>query len=441
MTDPIETDPIETDPIEARKEPVEFDITHPERSFELAPNIPKEWRELGWKTPSWGTPVVELCPACGWTTYEQAFSYLPRVRIFHTRENAGLWSLGSKWLLKDQPNDDTLGNEYMTWKFLHEQPGHSIPLVKEMRRLTDPEDPIQFTVISRAPGKPLASIWGTLSPEQKSGYRDQMVDILRQLRQFTAPFPQKVNGDKMDDSVLVCARLHPPTCFKVGFSEQEWLENLSETLRAGISVLENQSTDEELIEKKLQELKDNFPSGPPYTLTHGDLNLTNIIVKDDKIQAIIDWELSGYLPWWVERYAAGFADRDMHDLFEGVWERVHPDVTNDAFEVIRQKMKPVQRAIKHAAKWHESQRHELYRPPFSKCMPYGGIIRPHHLGTQDAHVLKPWRNGPTPDSIEWEHTVRDPRRQKELDQKTPVPTPSAASARWFKKAELSRQEK
>jgi len=199
-----------------------------------------------------------------------------------------------------------------------------------------------------------------------------MVDILKQLRQFTSPFPQKVNGDKLDDTVILCGRRHPPTCFKIGFTEQEWLEDLSETIRAGLSV-QNKTKDEELIEKKLQEIKDNFPSGAPYTLTHADLNLTNIIVKDDKIQAIIDWEQSGYFPWWVERYIAGcYGDPDMDDLLEGVWERVHPDLAKDAFQVIFEKVKPVRLAFANARVWHDAQRYGFNRPPFSKCRPYGG---------------------------------------------------------------------
>jgi len=147
-----------SDPIHIRLRPRGYDPAHPESSFELAPTnrrIPKEWEELGWKHPYSSRCYdnnVELCSACGWTTYDRRGSYLPRVRIVHTRGSMGLWSLGTKWLVKDQPNDASLGNEEMTWKFLREQPDHSIPLVKEMRRFTDPEDPLQLTLISRAPG-------------------------------------------------------------------------------------------------------------------------------------------------------------------------------------------------------------------------------------------------------------------------------------------------
>jgi hypothetical protein len=437
-----------TDPMLIRYEPREYHPSHPERYFELAPGneqIPEEWSQGGWTHQlgkSLDAPSVELCSACGWTSYDQTGSYLPRIRIMHTRGNMGLWSLGSKWLVRDQQNDGALGNEYMTWKFLHEQPGHSIPLLTKMIRLTDPEDPIQFTVVSRAPGKELASIWHTLSSEQKSGYRDQLVDILKQLRQFTAPFPQKINGDKLDDSVLICTSMHPPTCFQIGYTEQEWLDNLSETLRAGLSAQNNDTKDEELIEKKLQEIKENFPSGAPYTLTHGDLNLTNIVVKDDKIQALVDWEQSGYYPWWVERYLSSAAGGQfMDDLFEGVWEKVHPDIPDDAFEVIVEKLAPVRLALKYAQVSHDQQRHGFWRAAFCKCKPFGGIIRPQFLGTPWVHVVDDWRNESVPREGEWGDEVKYAELMKKCDLNTPMPTPSVASARWFEKAGSPRQEK
>ncbi|KAK5047068.1 hypothetical protein LTR84_007010 [Exophiala bonariae] len=331
----------------------------------------------------------------------------------------------------DQPNDGGLGNEYTTWKFLREQPGLNIPLVKEMKRFTDPEDPIQFTLISRAPGVELASIWYTLSPEQKSGYRDQLVNVLKQLRQYTSPSPQKINGDKLDDGVLICRTIHPPTCFKIGSTDEEWLEDLSETMRAGISAQYGDSQDEGLVEKKLQEMKDNFPSGAPYTLTHGDLNLTNIIVKDDKIQAIIDWEQSGYCPWWAERYLSKVAGGAyMNELFEGVWEKVQPEISDSAFALIIEKIVPVRKALSRARVWHDHQRHGFLRPPFCKCKPIGGIIRAQFL-EPFTHTVADWRNQSEPDTMDWIVNVRDPKVDEKCDQSTPTPKPSPASAPWF----------
>ena len=73
-------------------------------------------------------------------------------------------------------------------------------------------------------------------------------------------------------------------------------------------------------------------------------------------------------------------------------------------------------------------------------MPYGGLIRPQTLGMNIAHTVDDWRSEFVDLTLEWEETVRDPIRLKEMDQNTPAPTPLAASARWFEKAESPRQE-
>ena len=82
---------------------------------------------------------------------------------------------------------------------------------------------------------------------------------------------------------------------------QKWEAQLASGLRIlkdlkiGISI-RYKTKDQEFVEKKYQEMKSNFPKSEPYVLTHGDLNLSNIIVKDNKIEAIIDWENAAYLP-------------------------------------------------------------------------------------------------------------------------------------------------
>lgn len=381
--------------------PVEHDYTHPERHYKglirygdhgNTLNDPSKWR----LNTDWGEPPIELCWACGWSTDEQSSSYSPRIHIMHTRRNMGLWSLGSKWLLCDRPNDETMGNNYMTWEFLrkHEE-DHNIPLVKEMRVLTEPDDPIQFTVISRAQGVLLSSVWESLTAQQKSSYADQLVDILKQLRQFTASRPQKVNGDRLYDSVLdPCSKRVAPTCHKVEFTADEWLENMSEEIRCGIAAL-HETTDPELVEEKFREIKDNFPSGGPYVLTHGDLNFTNIIVKDDKIEAIIDWEYAGYLPWWAEKFMnRRDAPGESVELFNLVWPRVHPDLSDssDRWARLVKQLSPVVEAIRRTRILHERTVDNWFRPAFCECKPYGGEIHSFAIGGPWKHRVIDWRN-------------------------------------------------
>jgi hypothetical protein len=154
--------------IEGGNGTAEQDYTHPERYFKgLCPRLkgfdgtgfPKEWKSQGWRQGTyWGEPDTELCWVCGWNSYHQALGYSPLIRIMHSRGNAGLCSIGSKWLVRDQANDESLGNDYMTWEFLQKQPDLNIPLVKEMRVLSGPTDHVQLTLISRAHGTTLASV-------------------------------------------------------------------------------------------------------------------------------------------------------------------------------------------------------------------------------------------------------------------------------------------
>jgi aminoglycoside phosphotransferase len=55
-----------------------------------------------------------------------------------------------------------------------------------------------------------------------------------------------------------------------------------------------------------------LPMCTPYTLTHGDLNIGNIVVKDGELAGILDWEYAGYFPVWWEYVATkiGFGEED-----------------------------------------------------------------------------------------------------------------------------------
>ncbi|KAH7095458.1 hypothetical protein FB567DRAFT_586779 [Paraphoma chrysanthemicola] len=95
-------------------------------------------------------------------------------------------------------------------------------------------------------------------------------------------------------------------------------------LREGIS-RQLDTKDESVIDARLQELKTNFPDGAPYVLTHSDLILGSIMVTQGKIAAIIDWELAGYYPWWVEMYTShvrSFNYESSRDLWDIVWKEL-----------------------------------------------------------------------------------------------------------------------
>ncbi|KAJ9630389.1 hypothetical protein H2204_008454 [Knufia peltigerae] len=336
----------------------------------------------------------ELCWACGWTIGCQSRSYSPRLKIMHVRYNIGLWDLGSHWVLRDYPDDGTAGNGYMTHVYLREHLGRKIPIVEEMRLF--PAPPINFTVESRAQGKQLMAIWHTLSRRQIRNYQDQMVDILKHMRQLTAPRPQKVNGDRLGDCLTcICDPGHPPWCVDIGFTDEEWLENLAGDIRWCL-VARHGIADPEVLEERFQEVKDTIPDNAPFVMTHADLNLTNIIVKDDKIEAIVDWEMAGFYPWWAERFRVMKTGGPTERFFRGVWDRVHPDLKEDHYGSKVYSWKVFEAKLRNYEGEHEPEDPNDHpggyvRGPFCRCHPAGGYINPRDAGVRMKHTPRDWR--------------------------------------------------
>lgn len=137
-------------------------------------------------------------------------------------------------------------------------------------------------------------------------------------------------------------------------------------------------------------------------LTHGDLNLSNIIVKNDKIEAIIDWEMSGYFPWWAERWLSlRWGTNESDELFEPLWADIDLEMDEDAFQKeVFQKVGPVIDAWEECQVEHPHKNRRFLRPGFCKCQPYGGVINWSQLGNEVEHKIEPidWEieEGPDP---------------------------------------------
>jgi hypothetical protein len=301
-------------------------------------------------------------------------------------------------MIRDQPNDSSLGSDFMTQEFLrNQQPSLDIPLLKEMRLLSAPTDKVAITLMSRAQGDGLDQIWRTLSPEQKSSYKDQLGNAIKQWRQFTSPVAKKVDGSPPEDWIIgYCLRRSAPTCKKVGRTNDDWFENLKEDLCKGLSEI-HKTEDPSVIEEKFEELKKNFPKSEPYVLTHGDLNLSNIMVKDGKIEAVIDWEWSGYYPWWAERWISMTEDHyESEELFSPLWEGIGGEMDRATFKTeVIDKVAPVVRAWQ-MCQWtwveHPNFHAMWLRPGFCECKPYSGAFKWDQLGNQLEHKFKEKRH-------------------------------------------------
>jgi hypothetical protein len=328
-----------------------------------------------------------LCRACGWTAYNECTSsYLPRLRVFHTRANSGLWVMGNDYVMWDRIRTPRTQNDYMTVKFLQERGTRHIPLVEEMYRFGKDDSEFQFTIMSRAKGVPLMTIWEDLSADIKKGYAQQMIAALRELRQFTSPVPCRVDGSTLWDNII--GQCSPGTCKTIEKTKEEWFSGMAAELRYGLSK-RLQTEDKNIIDAALQDIIDKFPDNAPYVLTHGDLNMGNIIVNEGKIEAIIDWELAGYYPWWVERWASRQrAGNGSFELFDMVWPELNPDLDNDQFRA-----KVSVRVGAAIEAWGScdiahTESHDVWmRPPFCECKPYAGLISRRFWGAELRHTI------------------------------------------------------
>ncbi|KFX96641.1 hypothetical protein V490_03216 [Pseudogymnoascus sp. VKM F-3557] len=231
-----------------------------------------------------------LCHNCGWNMHLQiSAGYVSTVKCFFGHGMRGLWNIGSEYILKELPLIDTWGDDYIgtdaaTTKFVRENT--TVPVVEEIKYWKD--DKSHFFLMKRVPGQSLEDAWPSLSDNEKKGYAREVIGYIAEIRNHTAPAPQTVEGAPVRDKLL------GSTHYSVRKIEDK------ETWWAGVA--------EGLADSNpawLEEFKERYPRRTShYVLTHGDLNIGNIMIHDGHVSGIIDWEHSGYFPDWWEHACA-----------------------------------------------------------------------------------------------------------------------------------------
>ncbi|CAG8930259.1 unnamed protein product [Penicillium salamii] len=237
------------------------------------------------------------CTACGWTLdqQEQCF-YDSHVKLFYGASRRGVWSIGSDVILKERP-DEGPKTEVITLNYLT---SHSnLPVPKILRDWVD-GDGRYFVLQERIQGQTLEQAWSSLSKEQKVNIADDVVRIREQLRSFKSTSIQNVDQTPCCPSLLFSDRKpHGPF-----HSDNELWDAISLTLHDPPRRLFPQQA--------LFNLKKRLPKCEPYVLTHCDLNLGNIMVKDGALAGILDGEFAAYYPIWYEYVSAswGWTEED-----------------------------------------------------------------------------------------------------------------------------------
>ena len=152
-----------------------------------------------------------------------------------------------------------------------------------------------YIVMERVRGKTLADAWPTLSDAELEHIFTQLRRMLEELRALPAPCTaiESCVGGSLRDSRIPRS--------KPRFGPFPSTKAFHHWLREGLQPEQHpeRNNDEDWADiKRMVSMQDQDWGMPVFT--HGDLNPFNIIVRDGKIAAIIDWEFSGWLPRYWE---------------------------------------------------------------------------------------------------------------------------------------------
>ncbi|KAF7875341.1 hypothetical protein EAF04_002513 [Stromatinia cepivora] len=233
-----------------------------------------------------------LCHNCGWNASTQLHTaYASHVKC-KPSSSRGLWFVGDKYVLKERSLydwglEDYVGTEYSITKFLSENT--TIPVPKIISYWKDSTS--HFMLMERMPGETLAVALDEdhIDDSQLRTIMKEVVEYLVQLRKFTSTRIEDPDGLPIRDVLL--GSLHNKVVFMTE-DVDEWWARTEPRLKNNPS------------EEWKKDFKEQYPvKGGPYVLTHGDLDPTNIMVKDGHVSGLIDWERGGYLPEWWEAIA------------------------------------------------------------------------------------------------------------------------------------------
>ncbi|KAF7933747.1 uncharacterized protein EAE98_003456 [Botrytis deweyae] len=248
----------------------------------------EEAREHHAKRPK--SPDLLLCQNCGFTADNAIHGgYISTIKLIAHGGKRGVWSIGDKYILKEMNINDTrwgtnhLGPEYPITRFLDEN--STIPVAKNMKHWSDSEG--HFFLMDKVPGESLFRAKSKLDYEEFMVIADEVAECLAQLRKFTSDKIEAPDGSLIRDKTLGSE-----------YSLDFWTSDVDEWWARVEPYIPDKSRKDRLMEEFSRHIK----PGGPFVLTHGDLNIQNIMVKDKHLSGIIDWEHGGYLPEWVEFY-------------------------------------------------------------------------------------------------------------------------------------------
>lgn len=145
-----------------------------------------------------------------------------------------------------------------------------------------------YIVMERIKGDIIGAGWVKRSEESKAQLLSQLKEMIQEMREL---HPQEGMGvASVDGGSLFDCRLPGPS---LRFGPFRSIRDFHRHLRSGVEL-------EPGLDSEVQNLIKQQNRDWPLMFTHGDLSSLNILVREDKIIGIIDWETAGWYPSYWE---------------------------------------------------------------------------------------------------------------------------------------------
>ncbi|KAF3914870.1 hypothetical protein ABW20_dc0105684 [Dactylellina cionopaga] len=162
-----------------------------------------------------------------------------------------------------------------------------IPVPKVYGCYKDEETQATHIVMELIDGDCLENVWDKFDQERKEDIINQLKQILEELRSLEGTFIGSIDHTHCEDVLFEETNdLRGPYN-----SEEEFSEGIVDTL-----LKKGDSAFPKLVCAMVRDVL----KGHRIVFTHGDLLPRNIMVKDGKVVAILDWEMSGWYPEYWE---------------------------------------------------------------------------------------------------------------------------------------------
>lgn len=157
-----------------------------------------------------------------------------------------------------------------------------------------------YIVMSRIKGHEVAHGWLDRSKESKAKILDQLRGMIAELR--SVPVPEETGVESINGGPIYDGRA-PYILYMGPFSTvRQFHDALIQPMRLDVDY--NLHPDNEIDRAFIELANFYWYSGDELVLTHGDLSSHNILVQEDTVVGIVDWDMAGWFPPYWEYTSA-----------------------------------------------------------------------------------------------------------------------------------------